>query len=336
MTKHLRKFKVGIIMGILLLSMMVSIAPSASAALITFESVLELDYEEEIVNDAIFQPDGASVAVPITIKYKAIVPPITVEGPLGILRLLMYGIIIPDVRVSLSIVDKPDWCTVALTNPNPYVSPLSNPVGDFSYAETSVVVATYKNAPSRPFNLIIKAETPSILRNRVGPNQAEINIYFTPGYVPLINVYTAEPNRIVNPQDTVTFPIEITNLGNKETLVTARVVKYPEGWSPLLSQSQIIIPSVAESGSGTNKMEMSFSITPPYGLGWHNDLETITLEFTPQFSPPMAGGNKTIGTPVPFSMTVRSRGVSTPGFEIIPLIIALGIVTIILKKRKIE
>jgi hypothetical protein len=333
MTKHLRTIKVSIIMGILLLSMIVSIVPSASAALITFESVLEVDYEEEVVNDAIFQPDGASVAVPITIKYKAIVPPATVE--IKTLRMLMYGLIIPDVRVSLSIVDKPDWCTVALTNPNPYVSPFSNPVGDFSYGETSVVVATYKDAPSRPFNLVIKAETPSILRNRVGPNQAEINIYFTPGYVPLINVYTTEPNRIVTPQETVTFPIEITNLGNKETLVTARVVEYPEGWSPLLSQSQIIIPSVAESGSGTNKMEMSFSITPPYGLGWHNDLETITIEFTPQFSPPMAGGNKTIGTPVPFSMTVRSRGISTPGFEVIPLIIALGIVTIILKKRKI-
>jgi hypothetical protein len=331
MKKTLRTVKMSCIVGLLLISVTFSLAPVSSAALVTFESVLEVDYQEEVVNDALFQPDGASVAIPITIKYKAIVPPATVNLPT--LRMLLYGMIIPDVRVSLTIVDKPDWCAVSITNPNPYVSPFSNPVGDFSYAETSVVVATYKDAPARPFNLIIKAETPSILRGRVGPNQAEINIFFTPGYVPLINVYTQKPTRVVGPQETVTFPIEITNLGNKETLVTARVVDCPKGWSPLLSQSQIVIPSTAEGGA-TNTMEMSFSITPPYDFGWHNDLETITLEFTPQFSPPQAGTNKTIGTPVPFQMTVRSRGFSTPGFEVFPVIIAIGIVSLILLKRR--
>jgi len=79
---------------------------------------------------------------------------------------------------------------------------------------------------------------------------------------------------------------------------------------------------------------MSFSITPPYGFGWHNELETITIEFTPQFSPPQGNASSNIGTPVPFQVIIRSRGFSTPGFELIGVFLALIIISIIIKKQK--
>jgi len=328
MTKHLRAIKVSFIIGTLLSLSFLSIAlssPSASAKLITFESVLELDYDTQAVNDATFQPDGPPVSIPITVKFKLEMPSIILTNIF--LRLLfLQTIIITSARVKLTVLNDPDWAAVSITNPNPYVDIDTNTVE----TTTSVVIAAHDDAPAEGFSLKLKAETDPLLNNHVPARDAYLDIVFQPGYIPLIDVYTEEPSRIVGPQDTVNFPIRITNLGNKQTLVTIRVVDYPQGWTPLLSQSQVIIPS-AESGN--NIGYLSFSITPPFGFGWHNDLETITLELTPQFSPPQGNMSGYIGTPVPFQMTIRNRGFSTPGFEMVIMIIAMIAVAIIIKKH---
>jgi hypothetical protein len=146
----------------------------------------------------------------------------------------------------------------------------------------------------------------------------------------LINVDIENPNRIVSPQETTTFRITITNLGNKQTLVTGRIVQAPEGWASLLSQAQITIPP---AGSAS----LTFSITPPYGFGYHNDIGSILLDFTPQFSPPQGNNSGFIGTPVPAQIIVRSRGFSTPGFEAMGVLVALVIViALIAKKQRIR
>lgn len=331
MTKKFRSFKVSIIMLILLVSVIISIIPSASAAdkMLTFNSVLEMTYDQEYLNQAV-QPDGPAVTIPVTIKYKVEVPEKILD--ITALRMLFFQtFIVTAVKVQMSILNQPDWASVSLVNPNPYIDINY----EFTEATTAVTIAPYKDAPARPFTLRIKAETDPVLNKHIPANSAELNMVFTPGYIPLINVYTDKPARVVDPQTTVNFPIKITNLGNKETIVTAKVTDYPEGWAPLLAQSQIVIPAAGET-SGDNSAEISFSITPPYGFGWHNELETIALEFTPQFSPPGGGGNQSglIGTPVPFQLTVRSRGFSTPGFELIGVMGALIITMIIIKKRK--
>lgn len=331
MTKKFRAVKVSMIMLILLISAIISIVPSASAAdkMLTFNSVLEMTYDQEFLNQAV-QPDGPAVTIPVTIKYKVEVPEKILDNTA--LRMIFFQtFIVTAVKVKMEILNEPDWASVSLVNPNPYIDINY----EFTETTTAVTIAPYKDAPARPFTLRIKAETDPVLNKHVPANSAELNMVFTPGYIPLINVYTEQPARVVEPQTTVSFPIKITNLGNKETIVTVKVTDYPEGWAPLLAQSQIVIPAAGET-SGGNIAELSFSITPPYGLGWHNELETITLEFTPQFSPPGGGGNQSglIGTPVPFQLSVRSRGFSTPGFELFGVLGALIITMIIIKKRK--
>ena len=331
MTKKFRAVKVSMIMLILLISVIISIVPSTSAVdkILTFNSVLEMTYDQEYLNQAV-QPDGPAVTIPVTIKYKVEVPENVLKYTA--LRMLFFQtFIVTAVKVKMEILNEPDWASVSLVNPNPYIDIDT----EFTETTTAVVIAPYKDAPARPFTLRIKAETDPVLNNHVPANSAELNMVFTPGYIPLINVYTEQPARVVEPQTTVSFPIKITNLGNKETIVTVKVTDYPSGWAPLLAQSQIVIPAAGET-SGDNIAELSFSITPPYGLGWHNELETITLEFTPQFSPPGGGGNQSglIGTPVPFQLSVRNRGFSTPGFELFGVLGALIITMIVIKKRK--
>ncbi|MCX6664482.1 MAG: hypothetical protein NT038_00240 [Euryarchaeota archaeon] len=328
MNTKLRTMKVSILMCILFGSTIImTTTPSASAKLITYNSVLQMSYDESTVNNAVFQPDGAPVSIPITVKFKVEIPENFLSNFL--MRIIfLQTFIITSAKVKLSIDNPPDWAAVSIANANVYPDITTN----FSEVNTALIIAAHSDAPSEGFTLKIKAETESLLNKHVPPNSAELTIVFKPGYIPLIDVYTESPSRIVGPQETVTFPVKITNQGNKQTLVTARIITYPDGWSPLLSQSQIVIPSASES-PGNNVGYMSFSITPPYGLGWHNDLETITLEFTPQFSPPAAGVNNT-GTPVPFQVTVRNRGFSTPGFECIGVLAALVISVGLIQKFK--
>ena len=305
MTKHLKTVKASLIMGILLFSMIISIAPSASAKFITYESILEVTYDESVVNNAVFQPDGAPVSIPIMIRFKVEMPPSILKNI--VLRIIfLQTFIITSARVQFTVLNDPDWAAISITPAAIY----PNIDTTFQDAHTSLVIAPHDDAPAEGFTLKLKATTDPLLNEHVAAKDAYLDIIFQPGYIPLIDVYTEKPSRIVGPQETVTFPIRITNLGNKQTLVTAKLINYPEGWAPLLSQSQIIIPSASDPGN--NVGEMSFSITPPYGFGWHNELETITIEFTPQFSPPQGNASSNIGTPVPFQVIIRSRGFSTP------------------------
>ncbi len=328
MRKNFRTVKASLIISIVLFSTLFAITPTSSAKLITYEAVLEMDYDESAVNEAVFQPDGPPVSIPISLRFKAEVPPAFLSSiPLRILFLQTF--IITSAQIRLSVINNPDWAAISITNPTPYVEIDS----EFATTQTSIVIAAHDDAPAEGFSLKIKAETDQLLNKHVPAKEAYMDIVFQPGYIPLIDVYTEDPSRVVGPQETVTFPVRITNLGNKQTIVTAKIIDYPENWSPLLSQAQIIIPS-AEGAGENNVGYLSFSITPPYDLGWHNDLETITLEFTPEFSPPQANRSRFVGTSVPFQVTIRSRGFSTPGFETVGLLFAAVILIALFKKRK--
>jgi hypothetical protein len=327
MAKNLRAIKTSFIISIVFISLLLSITPSAPAKLVTYESILQIEYDENAVNTAVFQPDGPPVSIPLTIRFKVEIPPAFIRN-FALRILFLQTFIITSAHIRLSILNPPDWAAVSIPNADVYPDIDT----EFQEVRSSVVIAAHDDAPAEGFVLNLKAEHDFLLNAHVAPQQAFLNINFQPGYIPLIDVYTEKPSRVVGPQEAVTFPIKITNLGNKQTLVTARIIDYPKGWAPLLSQSQIVIP--AASDAGTNIGEMIFSITPPYGFGWHNELETITLEFTPEFSPPQPNTSAYTGTPVPFQVTIRNRGFSTPGFESIAVILsAIIVISILIKKR---
>jgi hypothetical protein len=330
MRKHLNFLRVGFII-ILLLATTVSFIPTGSAKFFEFDSQLTMTYDSDAVNEAVFQPDGPSVSIPLNIEYQVFVPESFIGNP--IMRLIiLQTFIITNAKITLTVVDPPEWAAISLSNPSPYV-PISTEIKD---TQSTLQIAAYKEAPAQGFSLRIEAKTDPVLNGHVPEQTTYVDIQFQPGYIPLINVYTEKPNVVVAPQETVNFPIEITNLGNKETIVRARIVDYPDGWATLLPQSQIVIPSARESGDNTDTL--TFSVTPPYGFGWHNELETITLEFTPEFSPPQGGGNNSafVGTPVQFQVTLRNRGFSTPGFEFILILAAIGIILFIGRRKKFQ
>lgn len=330
MKTHLRKARASLIIGLILVGTILSIVPSSAAAkFLTYDAILEVTYDANAVNDAIFQPDGAPVNIPIYLKFKVDVPPTFISN-MGLRIIFLQTFIITSAAIKITILNPPTWAAVSI-NPSPSYANINT---EFNTTLAVLTIAAHDDAPAEGFVLKLQAQTEPILNNHVGVKEAFCDITFQPGYIPLIDVYTENPTRIVGPQETVVFPIKITNLGNKRTLVTARILNYPNGWSAQLSQSQITIPSAAE---GNNVGIVSLSIIPPYGFGWHNDLQDIKLDFTPQFSPPQSNNSAYTGTPVPFQLTIRNRGFSTPGFETAGTLLSIGIAIAligILYKRK--
>jgi len=338
MTTHLKSVKatfiiafivVGTLFSTTLLSPQSTIASAKLFPILTYDSELEMSYNATAVNEAKFSPDGPSVAIPIYLKYRIDIPPKILSNTLFRL-LFLQTIIIFSAQVTLNVTNPPSWAAVSITPANPYLN-ISN---EFSEAKAILQIAAHSDAPAEGFNLKIHASLPPLLNNHVGSKEADLNIIFQPGYIPLINVNVENPSRIVNPQETTSFRITITNLGNKETLVTGRIAQAPSGWAALLSQTQVTIPS-AESG-GNNVVTLTFSATPPFGFGYHNDLASIQLEFTPQFSPPQGNNPNYIGTPVQVPLILRSRGFSTPGFETVGVLVALGVSIALISRMKIK
>jgi hypothetical protein len=327
MVKLIKLFGIGLI--VILSSLVLFPSVSAAGKFFTYDAMLDLQYDSDVINTAVFQPDGPSVSIPITVTYQVYVPEAFLSQMIWRI-IFLQTFIVMNAQVKLSVVNPPNWAAISLATASVYIPIDSSPM----VGKTALQIAAHKDAPAQGFSLRVMAQTDPVLNNHVQSKEAYVDIQFQPGYIPLINVYTETPNVIVSPQETVNFPIKITNLGNKESIVRARIVDAPDGWATLLPQSQIVIPSKNEAGE--NDELLTFSVTPPYGLGWHNDLETITLEFTPEFSPPSGASNTSafIGTPVQFQVTLRNRGFSTPGFEFLFLIIAIGLIVLLAKKTK--
>jgi hypothetical protein len=316
MVKKMIKFrmlKAGIVMGILLFGSSIPITSTASAITL-FQSYLQLYANQTAVT---VQPDGPAVSVQIRAQYKVEWLP---KGPLSFTwRMLFVGLM---KKIHFSVVNKPNWMNVALANPDMMVD-----VSDeFVEVVNSVIISVYKNAPAEKYTLIIHAEVPG--KTIYGGDTAETQITVTPGYIPLINVYTKKPTVEVAPQTSVNFPIEISNEGNKEAIVTGNIVNIPQGWVAYLPQSQVIVPSSVEGQD--NKRTVTLSVTPPYGFGWHNELRTISIDFVAQASPP--GSFEKTGV-YHFQVMIRNKGFSLPGFELVLLLIAFLVISILMKKR---
>lgn len=303
----------------------VVIQSSSAKGLISFTPILQLEIDTSSLNEDI-QPDGKPVNVPVTVRYRVDVPPFLSNLPFGLGNPILYGsFIVPPVKIHLSIVNKPDWADISIASPDLYIDIGQN---KFSYANTSISIAVYKNAPAESYTLILRAEADGL--GKVAPQSVEAQFKIKPGYIPLVTINTDEPIKEAGPMTTLTFPIKISNNANKETIV--KLVEYdtPPGWGVQPSQSQIVIP---QDGEAT----LSLAVTTPMGFGWTpNQIQQIKLKFVVMPSPPTVEYEETATNTYLYSISVRSGSAPMAGIAagIIAIIIAVIIVLILMIKKK--
>ncbi len=331
MNKSFRALKASLIMLLLLVSTLIIFTPPvpATAKLVSYPSIMSIEITEQSLEDL---NNPISVDSTLTVQLKigyAVSGPEWVfnwiEGENGIkasiANIWLFGslVVFPQL-LHLEIEEEPDWADISFLTSDVYIDDFSN---NFVYTTADLIITPYYDAPNRPKTIKIKATAQPI--GRIEGLEFHQQLNFQPDYIPDIFIEVENPTRQASPREAVNFKMNVKNLGNKETLVSGRIVDGPSNWAAIISPAQFTIPPGAE-------YSVTVSMTTPYDFGWHNELEKFSIEFTPQRSPPSA--SDPAGTPRQVDLRVNSVGFSTPGFEIIFVFAALVVTMALIKKRK--
>lgn len=307
--------------------MLVQTSSAKGSGLLSFTPILQLEVDTSALNEEI-QPDGKAINVPVTVKYRIDVPA-WLQSPLlvPIERFIVYGKlgIIPPMKIHLSVVNKPEWADVSIASPDLYIDIKEN---EFSYANTSISISIYKDAPAEVYTLILRAESDPM--GRVAPQSVEAQFKIKPGYIPLITINTEKPIKEAGPMTTLTFPIKICNNANKETVVKLVDYDIPPGWGVQPSQNQIVIPKGGEA-------TLSVAVTTPPGFGWTpNQVQQIKFKFVALPSPPPLEYEETSSNTYVYSISIKSGSAPAAGLAggiVAILVVILIVVMVVLKKK---
>lgn len=291
--------------------------------LFSFQSYIDITYDDSKLNQNL-QVDQA-INVPIKIKYSTNVPANFLQFlPWQIKNIILYGSMIgPMQQITLEILDKPDWADINLAK-NDILSNIPN-VDEIIEEETSLILSPYEEAPAQPYSIKIKASCEQI--GRINKYSTEITISFTPSFVPTVTIVPENPTRTVGPRESVNFEISVKNEANKKARITPKIISNASEWSPTINPPFFDISAGAEEA-------FTFSVYSPYDFGWHNEIQTFQIDITTQIFP--INDNSAVGGPYSIYLRLNNYGFSTPGFELIPIIVALGLALIMVRKKHLD
>ena len=278
------------------------------------ESIIEIDYDKDMLNKPLL-PVNMTITVPVQVKY-------FVEGFLAkyvsqvYTDMGIYAFVYPEIAKT------PEWCEASVS-PSFLLLPATT---DGVISEINLTIKINRNAHAfDKGDISIK-----FFVERMGAvlNATYIkNVSFTTGYLSLLKVNTLGSSiSSIDPDSTANFDIEIENIGNAKTYLTTRIVDMPEGWT-------VNLPSELILGAGTigeeTKKTIRLSVKPPYSFGYHNEAETVTVALKPSYF-----NDKSIsGEEYYIKFLIKNKGFSTPGFELIYLLILIAGISLITSKK---
>jgi len=301
----IKKVTSSIIFLILLCSVYSVLIPSASAGfpllskVYECNNIVELEYDDNATQNP-FLPVDRILNIPVDVKYK-------ITG--------MYAEVVAEMYqerynnfIYLYIDETPEWCSASFL-PSILVVPLT---ASFESHAANIVVQVNENAQAYAIGTIrVRVEIDKL--GAVGNTTIYQDIPFRPGYLPNLGVTTQKNLKLIGPQDTAKFDIELENLGNADTNVECKIVDKPAGWIITIDSDTII-------GTGDNPTKTVYlNVKPPYEFGYHDEREVITVSITPSYF----NDESLTGEEFFVSFIVQSRGFSTPGFEAIIVFFSL-------------
>ena len=322
MNKQFQKIKTFMIFTLILCSSLLVICPIIkSAPLDTYfkcEPVLIIEYNETLLEDPIVPLEEAR-KIPVTIKMK-------IRGPgADIVAKNTKGV---DFIVKLYIDEFPEGCHAAITPPLVRVKMSKEIARDYLYENATVSIVVNQILPALTKERVIVRMESKPLGRVVKRGNITQELPFTVGYYPLLGVSIPKGNvKNIHHDETASFPIELENMGNGNTEVISEVIDIPKGWIAEIMTSTTLGSNLL---GGSTKKTITLKIKPPIDLGYHEERAVIKVTITPTYYKTP----KFEGEPHYLSFIVQSRGFSTPGFDIITLLLAFILVMFLIWKRK--
>lgn len=310
MRKNFRAVKVSLIMGILLVSVFAIMLPVSSVkaqGLFGFASVVDIEWlgENESV---IVKPNQEYGLYRLRVTYQI------TKGPFGglIYAFLYVG---KRVDIKLEIIDFPrEWSEVLLPTDTLTFSLRPN-LNEIVEKYLTLQISVTEDAPAfRDGKISIRATVNKIGLIREFDKTLQLN--FKSDYLPLLGVIPETQHKLIGPMDTAEIPIRVTNLGNARTDAQFRVTNVPEGWIAIVTDKIILETKQTDN--------IFLTVKPPKSFGYHDEYETIVIEYTPRW----AENVQVRGITEIVTVAVESRGISVIGIEVILPIIVLIILVI--------
>jgi len=329
MIKHLRTASVSLIIGILLLSTIPFLAtqkPAAAAKLVSFHSYLEISYDISPLNQPL-QID-VSVSVPVTVKFWTDIPP-TFGNKLfrfPFSYLILFGTPVgPEEKIHLEINNAPDWANIYFSSPDILANiPFQGDTPSVVNKTVNLIISPRVEAPAEPQKIDITVSCATL--KRLNGFSIQINIPFTPSFIPTIAITPDNPIRTVGPHASVSYKITVKNLGNKITRITPTIIGADLAWTPTINPPQYEIQPNQEN-------TFTFAIITPYNFGWHNEYGRFQVDFKAEVYPYVSGSPNSTQS---IYLVVNNHGFSTPGFELVIFLIAIFVIALIIRKRHIK
>jgi hypothetical protein len=316
MTKKFKAVKASFLTGIVLVSVVFAVLPTASAGLIfNLQSALTVNWSTNSTEEPVV-PRGQLRQIQLTITHTV------TRGALG--RGLLTFYTGRPVVINVQILETPTWVTATIAQGT--LTTTIKP-DETTTLTTSISLQVADDAPAFAEGYIKLQATANKAGFIEGFTQ-DFTLTFLPDYKPfIIPAYPETNTKQIGPMDTAVFPIQITNQGNARTVVFLKIVDVPADWNAIVTDQVIL-----EEGEGSTATAY-LVIKPPKNFGYHNDEKTITISMQPiKYDDYTKKGEITTA-----SFLVESRGFSTPGFESIAFIgalaIAMGLITYFRKRK---
>ncbi len=223
MIKNLKTLKSTLIMLILLISMVVTFTPTASAGLIDIQPTINITYEE-LAEKVTPLSDGLEINLSTTLKLTGFGANFVQNSLFSILK-------DKSVIIDLSVEETPDWAQASLTNTSTQIK-----LSEIDSAWESNIKITAKENASAFTTGVVKINATSKLVSGFLFNILEktksIEIPFEVGYYSAVDYELSQGNHhMISPYNSTKIPINITNLGNGDTTVEIELVESIENFT---------------------------------------------------------------------------------------------------------
>lgn len=304
-----------------------------------FDQYVDIDYDDSFINKRLKMEETLNVPIMLTYwtnVYKSIKDWI-LPVPFFFKNKVIYGLALPQQFIRLNITSKPFWLNCNFTkdvipigvptindskfSKDKEFSILNATIKDKLRASTSLILSPLIDAPAQQYSIGIEICLPPM--GMIRGSTFRKNITFTPSFFPKIDIEIEKPVRLISPQNSVNFPITVTNTANKKIRVFPKLLDNSKNNIGTINPANFTIYPGETA-------EVVYSIFTNLEAGWHDTSHDITIDFFIALAP--FSTNQTYGS-YPVTLTLNTYGFSTPGFNMSIISIAAIIFIFMYKKR---